>query len=672
MSESNTTKESQEATIQSFFFEDKNIKTVKVQNTGGGGGGGSNDDALKKKIDTLGLLEVEPGMALQRDAEISQAITLLNNNENIMLLGEAGTGKTTLVRNIAKELAKEGKRVIEIPATFFSSGTAGGSSRAIESIFSTFTPEELKNIVFFMDEIHSVANMGTFGTGDQDHDTPRNLLKPYLTGSSEKRIVLIGATTTNEYRSKFLEGRNADSAFTRRFQNITLQSFNLEQIQKIMLDKTIIDDLKKSGFKMGANPSSEEMERYAQITSYGCILLDKFAKYQSFPEKSSKFFRRLFAGKNINEVSQKDIESLISETLNVPLEVITKEIDASSEYFKLKESLQSRIVGQSEAITKISEQVLNFTITEPEKPLSFLSIGATGVGKTETAEQVAKNLSLPIIKFNMGEYKTLDTTESFVQKLSKYLKSNYTGVILFDELEKANKEVLDVILSLTDKGQIGSGQSLITSKEQIIFMTSNMIQDTLTELTELLKEDGISPVPEKLIRQIIVEETNIRPEFLGRITSVLKYNNLTPEDSYEISKMILAKKILGYEQSGISITIDEISFNNIAKEACNDIGGVRMISSNLDSFLSKITSNPEVIINLQSKVMVGKIDKVPNNINIDYTNGELKLLVNDKAVMIKEEKNVEVEIDVNSVLSRIKKTRASQEDSIGTQNKPKS
>ncbi len=640
--------------IEDLFFSDPQIEKRPVspstRNVSKAGGGGGGSEAIIAKADKLGLLVVEPAVALERESEINSAMSLLRNNENVMMLGEAGTGKTTVVQDIARRLKEEGKTVVEVPSTYFTGGTVGKISDKIESLITAFTPAELKNIVFFMDEIHSIANQGTFGTGEQDQETPRNLLKPYLVGNSNSRLVVIGATTTQEYRKRIEE---VDPAFARRFQNITLNHFTLDQIQRVLLDKTVMDGFKKVGFSM--SESQYDLNKYKQITEYGCLLLDKFARYQAFPEKSAKFFKRLFAGKTINDITQEKIESLISETLNIPIELVTQEFKRNSVFLSLEDSIKDNIIGQDNAVETISSKILRFVQDHHNQPLSFLAVGDSGVGKTQTVEEVSKALSLPIIKFNMGEYKTKETTEDFVNKLTAYIKGNYTGIILFDELEKANTEVLDTILSLTDKGQIGSGQSLVTAKSQIIFMTSNIIKDSLNDLETVLKEDGIHEIPDKLLRQVIESETDLRTEFIGRVSSVLHYKKLSPEVSLEIARKVLDKKIKSYEGNGIDFEISQEAFEKIAGSAYESLGGVRMIGKNIDQFFEKILSNKDVITVLKNQVFVGEINKMPNIIHVNIEKDKILLNVNNTDIVINNKKQVDLNID--SVLERVRKLR---------------
>jgi ATP-dependent Clp protease ATP-binding subunit ClpA len=666
MADTSITEKQQEA-ISALFVQDPTIKKVDTSNAStssnagsgwdaGGGGGGTQ---IQKIAEDLGLEVLQPATALERTVEINTALNLLNHNENIMILGDAGTGKTTLVQHIAKELATIGKTVISIPSTYFQShGKAGGTASAIDSLIKAYSPAQLKNIVFFIDEIHSAVNMGTFGIGDQDHETPRNLLKPYLTGVGDSRLVIIGATTTKEYQERLF---NRDQAFCRRFQNIELQNFTLEQMQRIMLDRSTIETLKKSGFKID-DTSDSDREKYTQVTTYSCMLLDKFAKYQAFPEKSAKFFKRLLAGKNIKDITQEQIESLISSTLHIPIEFITKEILADSRFLSLGAALKEDIIGQDTAIDHITSKVLRFIKDEPNKPISFLSMGNTGVGKTQTVEELSSDLGLPLIKFNMGEYKTKDTVKDFVKILTNYVRNNYTGVILFDELEKADSNILDAILSLTDKGQIGSGDSLVTSKSQIIFMTSNMICEDLTECAEVLKEDGHDEIPERLLRLLIQEQTNLRPEFLARIDSVLHYKNISLENTLIIATKILNKKINSFkENSGINFEIDKDSFNNIINNCCQ-ANDVRTIGKNLDDFFEQILGNHEVILQLKNQVFVGKINKTPNKITVSITEVGIALNVNGTPITLQKVSSCAIEFP--DVLSRMREIRDSKTKTI--------
>jgi ATP-dependent Clp protease ATP-binding subunit ClpA len=636
--------------IEDLFFNDSTIP--KSQNTNSGGGGNPPPENIKKKAEDLGLTVVPFDTALERNNETIEAMNLIQNNENIMILGNAGVGKTNFVQNLSKELSTKGKTLISIPAEIFSSGIVGSSARAIDAIFGKFTPLELKNIVFFMDEIHSVINMGTFGIGDQDQDTPRNLLKQYLTGTGDKRIVLIGATTTKEYNEKILK---IDTAFCRRFQNIELQPFTLEQMKKILSNNITIQYFKKIGLNINSE-SNEELKKYEQITSYTCELLDKFARYQSFPEKGFKFLKRLFVGKNITEITQQDIENLISLTYQIPLEIITKKITENSIFNSLDKKIEDTILGQDEALKTVSSKILTFIQEDRTTPLTFLAVGTTGVGKTQTAEELANTLNVPTIKFNMGEYKSPYQTESFVKKIKDYIKENYAGIIILDEIEKANPEILDAVLSLTDKGEIGSGQDKVKAPAQIIFMTSNLAVNSLQECEELLKTDGINEIPDKLARAILIEDTELKPEFIGRINSVLHYKMMTPEIAVEISKKYISKKIEAFKKEGTVLSIDDSIMEKIIHNSYSKNGGVRTIKDNIDGFFDSIFGNQVAAIQLKQKTRIGEETETTNIIKIKDENGKTITYLNENKLDIIYNLDSN-SINIDDVMTKIRATR---------------
>ena len=270
-------------------------------------------------------------------------------------------------------------------------------------------------------------------------------------------------------------------------------------------------------------------------------------------------------------------------------------------------------------------------------------MGNTGVGKTQTAESLAQELNIPIIKFNMGEYKTKESVSDFVGNLRNYVINNYTGVVLFDELEKADSEVLDAILSFTDKDQIGSGGESVTSKSQIVFMTSNMMISKINECAEVLKEDGIMEIPEKLIRQLIEHEEQLKPEFLGRIDSVICYNILSKENSKEIFLKLISEKIRTYQENNIIFNFStDKSLERLCDRVYEDIGGVRALASNIDSFFSHIMSNLNVLSSIKAKDSIGgKANTSGNVIDLDYDGSEIKLKVNGNPISISTNKKIE-------------------------------
>ena len=550
--------------------------------------------ASEDKIDTV----------IGRENEIERIIQILSrkNKNNPCLIGEPGVGKTAIVEGLAKKIFEQ-----EVPETLknkiifnldLTSIIAGAKYRGdFEDRIKKCLNEAKKSddIILFIDEIHTIVGAGA-AEGAID---AANILKPIL---ARGEIQLIGATTIDEY-TKYIE---KDAALERRFcpvivnepskaetiqilkglkekyekhHNVEISDDIIEKCVELsnryifdrhMPDKAIdLLDETASRVKMRKYMLPKEIKDYEEEVTWAkkqkekAILNQDFeiaAKYRDEEinkkdelEKQKENWRN----KNIKtktKINVKDLQEVISELTNIPLDQISESEDAK--LYNLEKELRKRIIGQNEAIEKISKAILRSKvgINDPNKPLgSFLFLGPTGVGKTELTKVLAYNLfgnENSVIRLDMSEYMEAFATSKIIgsppgyvgyeeeTNLTKKVRKNPYSIILFDEIEKAHVDVLNILLQILDEGALtdSSGRK-INFKNTIIIMTSNIGAEKITKTKKL----GFGNVESQEQNKVILNElkNEFKPEFINRINDIVIFNKLNTKDFIQIIDIML-------------------------------------------------------------------------------------------------------------------------------------
>lgn len=500
-----------------------------------------------------------------RDEEISLVLeTLLRKNKNNpLLIGEAGVGKTAIVEEIAQmikrkevPLALQDKTIISLEMGSLVAGTKyrGEFEEKLGGIISELIKN--KNIILFIDEIHSISNAG----GAEGAINASDILKPYLARGD---IKVIGATTINEYNKYILK----DKALNRRFEIIKINEPSLKATkdilekltpnfekyynikipsnipEKIVLatdkyifnrfnpDKSIdfLDSLcamkkvrhaqnkKLAIFKREAKNLADEKHK--------CLVSNDFDKALLIKEKELNLEKKINDEKNKKEViTDKDIEYLLKRQGNIA--------SLKTSESKLYKYLLEFIVGQDEALKEISKLVK----IKSDKPVSILLTGSTGTGKTYTVKKLAEYLNTNLIRLDMSEYsekmsinKLIGSSAGYVgyddQNVFDKVVASPCPIILLDEIEKAHPSILNLFLQILDEGYVTNSKgNKIDFKNSIIMMTSN---------AEASKTIGFVPSNESF-------KDTFSKEFLARITKVISYKDV---DKEMINKYLKKKKI---------------------------------------------------------------------------------------------------------------------------------
>ena len=501
-----------------------------------------------------------PPLLIHRENEINQLIEILlrKQKQNAIIIGEPGVGKTALVEYLAHlinlqkvPLFLKDKAIYELDIASIIAGTKyrGEFEEKLKKILKKV--KEDKKAIVFIDEIHNIIGAG----GAEGAIDASNIIKPYL---SRGDVCCIGATTYDEYVKLF----EKEKALERRFQVIRLYEPTISQTKDILL---AVKDSFTKYHKI--NISHQSIDDLVYLTNH--YVFDR-----SFPDKAIDILdMSCVKAKNNNEheLTKQTIIDVIESNYNVKIEIVDK---AKS----LEESLNKTLLGQCCAIKSICNQIkyIELGINEINRPLGvFLFVGATGVGKTETAKQIAYNYfgsHKNFIKLDMSEYNDSATLSKLIGSppgyvghekqslLVDHIRNHPHSVVVLDEVEKAHRDVLDVFLNVFDEGYFyDANKRKIDFTNSIIIMTSN-----LGFSEEMFHKNKIGYVDNKNEKEDVLKVIckYFRPEFVNRMDEIIYFNNLNEEVCKELS----IRYINEYQNKiDIKINTEEI-VNNTLKD----------------------------------------------------------------------------------------------------------
>ena len=569
-----------------------------------------------------------------RDVETERVIQILNRRQknNPCLIGEPGVGKTAIAEGLAQRIVDkevpyklQSKEVYLMDLTALVAGTQfrGQFESRMKSLIDEV--KKLGNIILVIDEVHNLV-----GAGDAEGSmNAANILKPAL---SRGEIQVIGATTFDEYR-KYIE---KDSALERRFQPVTVNEPTIEEAiailrgiahyyeafhgveippeiarQAVLLSERYITDrflpdkaidlLDEACSDVNLkNKSIGKLEalrkEHADYDLELNMLLEKAEKTDDdFARMAELRSRNLQLDKEIAVLEEEPKPVLTMESLARIIELWTK-IPASKiraqEYEQLEQldaRLKTHIVGQDEAIAAVTAAIRRnrVGISPKKRPVSFIFVGSTGVGKTELVKCLANEMFESVeslIRLDMSEYmekhsvsKLIGSPPGYVGydeagQLTEKIRRRPYSVILFDELEKAHPDVLNILLQILDDGRITDAQGRVVNFENtIIIMTSNAGSDRKDgsvgfgkSLSEQTQEKTIKALSEFL-----------RPEFINRVDEVISFNKLTEENFRAIAGIMLTELKTALSERGIAFTWDESVIDALVQKSYSVTYGAR-------------------------------------------------------------------------------------------------
>ncbi|MCH5193446.1 MAG: ATP-dependent Clp protease ATP-binding subunit [Oscillospiraceae bacterium] len=569
-----------------------------------------------------------------RDKEIARVIQILTRRQknNPCLIGEPGVGKTAIAEGIAQKIASgdvpfnlKDKKVYLIDLTALVAGTQfrGQFESRVKGLIDEVKSEG--NIILFIDEVHNLV-----GAGDSEGSmNAANILKPAL---SRGEVQVIGATTFKEYR-KYIE---KDSALERRFQPVTVTEPSISETEAVLLGirkyyekhhrVKITDELLKRCAVLSeryindrflpdkaidlldeacacACIRSKELGDYDEVCN---ALVETEASITAMEEAPEPDFEKiaearaesLRLGKEKEQLEEKieniyvteaDLSKVIELWTGIPASKVEE-----SEYTKianLEGVLKEHIVGQDEAVELVSKAIkrTRVQLSKRRRPASFIFVGPTGVGKTELVKVLASELfdgTEPLIRLDMTEYMEKHSVSRLIGSPPGYVGYDEAGqltekvrrkpysVVLFDEIEKAHPDVMNILLQILDEGKVNDAQGRSVNFENtIIAMTSNAgSTDKGTGVGFNKTEGDISK--EKAMKAL---SDFLRPEFLSRIDEIVVFSPLTMENYQQIASLMLDEMKEPLAEKGISLEYSQQALETIASKSHGKKYGARDI-----------------------------------------------------------------------------------------------
>lgn len=525
-----------------------------------------------------------------RQSEVDEIVVVLARKfkANVIMVGDPGVGKTAIVEGLAQEInadrVPEFLKGYEVWSLDVGSLLAGSKYRGeFEEKFKNVIQalEIKKNCILFVDEAHTMKGAGASSQSTLDM---ANMLKPAITKGNLK---VIASTTWEEYYESF----EKDRALMRRFHRVSIDEPDNATTEQILI---------------GLSPRLEQYHNVLIDTDAITAAVELSGRYvhdRKNPDKSIDLLDGACAKERVKDaglitVTRDLIMQQLSRTTDVPLDRLQNE--RSANIVDLETNIKQKLYGQEEAVTAVLERVyINFSgIGNAKRPIaSFLFLGPTGTGKTELAKLLAENLDMKLLKYDMSEYQEKHTVSSLIGappgyvgfedgnvgggKLISDVSKNPYSILLFDEIEKAHPDVINIMLQMLDEARITSSNGkTVDLKNSIIIMTSNLgARDNEQNNIGFGQELEKTGSEEKAMKEFF------KPELRNRIDRVCKFTKL---DSLAIKKIVV-KFVAELQESllekNIKLTLTEPVVDMLAEKGYDNKMGARPLNRKIDELI---------------------------------------------------------------------------------------
>ncbi len=542
-----------------------------------------NKKAQKNQIDPL----------IGREEEVNRCIQIFcrRRKNNPLLVGEAGVGKTAIAEGLAlkimqKQVPPELQEVViyslDLGALLAGTKYRGDFEKRLKALLHEM--KKNKKAILFIDEIHTIIGAGAASGGVMDAS---NLIKPKLT-SGELRC--IGATTHHEYRTIF----EKDKALTRRYQKIDVKEPSLDDTLKILQGmRPLLEDHHQLKITDTALQSAIKLSvRYIPdrfLPDKAIDLVDEAAAYQMLRpgEKRKK------------QITSKEVEEATALITRLPLQTISR--TEKQMLRDLKDRLGEKIFGQNQAIDELVSAIKlsRSGLHDPNRPVGcFVFAGPTGVGKTELSRQLAQEMGLQLLRFDMSEYLEKHTVSRLIGAppgyighdqggaLTEAVTKNPHSIILLDEIEKAHPDLYPVLLQIMDYGTLSDGQGRKTDfRHAILIMTTNVGADILDRSQIGFMNSQVHHDLDEAVRR------SFSPEFRNRLDAVVHFSPLSERTIFDVIHKELAFLIEKLSEKKVLLHIESSALKWIAKNGYDQKMGARPIKRLIKEKITKPLSD---------------------------------------------------------------------------------
>ena len=522
----------------------------------------------------------EANPLIGREAELERTIQILcrKDKNNPLHIGEPGVGKTAITYGLAQRINDgkipgllKGSRIFALDIAGMVAGTTyrGDFEKRFKKVLAEIEKEE-KPIVY-IDEIHSITGAGAVGEGSND---AANMLKPYL---ADGHIRFIGATTFEEYKKHFEKNKS----LVRRFQNVEIREPGIDETVKILNGlKDKYEDFHGVEYEEG-------------VLEYAASMSAKYINERFLPDKAIDLideagaYRKLHPiDRAVQTVDKEVIVRVLTDICRVPVESV--ESEEADMLASLKDKLEAKIYGQDEAIGQVVNAIkfARAGLLEDNKPLaSLLFVGPTGVGKTEVARCLAKELGVKLVRFDMSEYgekhavaKLIGSPAGYVGYeegglLTEEIRKNPSAVLLLDEIEKAHPDIYSVLLQVMDYATLTDNQGRKADfKNVVVIMTSNAGANRIGK-------KGIGFQSGYQDDSILMEEVKrqFQPEFRNRLNKIVVFNGMDDEMGTRVVDKKLNELREMLEKKNIKLEVDEKARDLIKERGISREFGAREV-----------------------------------------------------------------------------------------------
>ena len=592
--------------------------------------------------------KLDPVIGRDDEIEKIQLVLARRNKANVLMVGDPGVGKTAIAEGIARKI-HEGKvpkfikdhqvYTLDISALLAGSKYRGDFEERVKAVLAAL--EKKGKIILFIDEAHMMNGAGAANGSSNDM---ANMLKPILTKGVLK---LIASTTWEEYRKHF----ENDRALMRRFQRVTIEEPSADMAVKILkglkkyyeqhhnvkISDAAIDQAVKLSVKYMADKKLPD--KAIDIIDCAC------ARYKLKDDEGMEGVVQIV---DIEQVTYE-----LSKMINMPLETVAQK--ESKNLADLDTQMKGVVYGQDKAVETLLDKVFvsQAGMKAPNKPIgSFLFLGPTGCGKTETAKQLADKMGMQLIRFDMGEYQEKHSVarligappgyvgyEDNAGQLITKLQETPNAILLLDEVEKAHPDVMNILLAFMDNGFItGSNGKVADGRNTILIMTSNLGAAD-NELNTIgfgeLERNGED---DKAIKK------HFSPEFRNRLDAVIKFSKLSGDVVIQIVKKFVADLNSQLKDKGIEIVINAKATRWLADRGYDKKMGARPLARIIDNEIKSPLSRRVLFGDL---VDGGRVTVDIVNDKLDFTVVEIpKPLTKEEKKALRAQRATKVEDDV--------------------------